>query len=208
MLNVWIILNEKSNVERFTLISITQRMLAITLHRNNLKFMKYLYIPIFCALVACGSTETEKPKNIQWSKEKSSDFGKELAIEEELDIKLFLAQHKDWKTVKTGTGLQYWIYENGSGDSAVSGRVAMVNFKISLLDGTTCYETEKDELEKFIVDHSEIETGVQEGIKKMRVGDKAKFVMPSHLAHGLVGDMNKIPPLNPIVVDIYLKELR
>ena len=84
----------------------------------------------------------------------------------------------------------------------------MVNFKISLLDGTTCYETEKDELEKFIIDHSEVETGVQEGIKKMRVGDKAKFVMPSHLAHGLVGDMNKIPPLNPIVVDIYLKELR
>jgi FKBP-type peptidyl-prolyl cis-trans isomerase len=170
--------------------------------------MKYLYIPIFCALVACGSNEPEKPKNIQWSKEKSSDFGKELAIEEELDIKLFLAQHKDWKTVKTGTGLQYWIYENGSGDSAVSGRVAMVNFKISLLDGTSCYETEKDELEKFIIDHSEIETGVQEGIKKMRVGDKAKFIMPSHLAHGLVGDMNKIPPLNPIVVDIYLKELR
>ena len=35
MLNVWIILNEKSNVERFTLKSITQRMLAITLHPNN-----------------------------------------------------------------------------------------------------------------------------------------------------------------------------
>ncbi len=35
MLNVCIILNEKFNVERFTLISITQRMLALTLRRNN-----------------------------------------------------------------------------------------------------------------------------------------------------------------------------
>ena len=55
-----------------------------------------------------------------------------------------------------------------------------------------------------MIDKSDIESGVQEGIKKMRVGDKAKLIIPSHLAHGLTGDMEKIPPLSVIVVDIHL----
>jgi FKBP-type peptidyl-prolyl cis-trans isomerase len=39
----------------------------------------------------------------------------------------------------------------------------------------------------------------------MRVGEKARLVMPSHLAHGLLGDMdNKIPPLSPLIIDIEL----
>jgi FKBP-type peptidyl-prolyl cis-trans isomerase len=72
------------------------------------------------------------------------------------------------------------------------------------LDGTSCYKTNSDEFEEFVIDKSDIESGVQEGIKKMRVGDKAKLIIPSHLAHGLIGDMDKIPPLTVIVVDIHL----
>lgn len=174
----------------------------------NFMIKKLLYTLLLTFLAACGSEEKEEPKIIQWSKEKSSDFGKELALEQDIDIKLFLEQHKDWKTIKSGTGLQYWIYENGKGDSAVAGRKAMVQIKISLLDGKICHETDKDEVERFEIDHSDIESGIQEGIKKMRVGDKAKLVMPSHLAHGLVGDMDKIPPLNPIVVDLQLIDLK
>ena len=41
----------------------------------------------------------------------------------------------------------------------------------------------------------------------MREGDKAKLIVPSHLAHGLVGDFDKIPPLTPIVVDIQLYKI-
>jgi len=52
-----------------------------------------------------------------------------------------------------------------------------------------------------------VETGVQEGLKKMREGDKVKMIIPSHLAHGLTGDMNKIKPLTPIVVDLHLIEI-
>jgi FKBP-type peptidyl-prolyl cis-trans isomerase len=106
--------------------------------------------------------------------------------------------------IKTGSGLQYYIYEKGIGDTAVAGVIAQVETEVSLLDGTQCYKTAKDEIEEFVIDKSDIESGVQEGIKKMRVGDKAKLIIPSHLAHGLTGDMEKIPPLSVIVVDIHL----
>jgi FKBP-type peptidyl-prolyl cis-trans isomerase len=42
----------------------------------------------------------------------------------------------------------------------------------------------------------------------MRKGEKAKFILPSHLAHGLVGDLQKIPPLSILVLDVELIDLQ
>ena len=163
----------------------------------------YFSLFILLSLTACGD-EKNKNKTVDWNQKKSTDFNKELTIEQELQIKMYLEQRKSWNMTKTGSGLQYYIYEKGTGDTAVAGDIAQVNTEVSLLDGTECYTTAKDEVEEFIIDKSDIESGVQEGIKKLRVGDKAKLIIPSHLAHGLTGDMEKIPPLSVIVVDIHL----
>ncbi len=155
-------------------------------------------------LAACGEEKKEMPK-IDWNQDKSTKFNKELAIEEEINIKLFLEHKRTWQMTKTGSGLQYYIYKNGTGErTATEGDVAQVEMNISLLDGTECYATKSDEYEEFVIDKSDIETGIQEGIKKLKVGDQAKLIIPSHLAHGLIGDMDKIPPLSTIVVDIKL----
>lgn len=160
----------------------------------------------FLILNSC-SEEPIPEKPIHWTKEQSTDMHHELAAEEELDINLFLAQHADWKMTKTGSGLQFYIYEKGDGPMAKVGDIARVEFKITLLDGTLCYQTEEYEVQEFKVDMSEVETGIQEGIKLLHKGDRVKMIIPSHLAHGLVGDLNKIPPLTPIVVDLYLRDL-
>lgn len=162
----------------------------------------YIFIGLFL-LSACSDEPKDKPQpEIKWTKENSTNMGKELAIQEELDIKIFLESHPDWDMVKTGSGLRYYVYEKGEGDSITSGDIAEIEYIITQLDGTECYKTEADEYEEFRVDKSEIETGIQEGIKYLRVGDKAKFIIPSHIAHGLVGDMDKIPPLTTLVVDL------
>ncbi len=157
---------------------------------------------------SCGDSTEKLPKEIDWDKEKSLQFNKDLALEQEIAISLFLEQHKDWDMVKTGSGLQYVYIKKGTGDYAQVGLIAEVEMAVSLLDGTECYKTEKDEYQEFIIDKSDIETGVQEGIKKMRIGDHVKMIIPSHLAHGLVGDLDKIPPLTIILVDIHLIGLK
>jgi len=162
----------------------------------------FIYIFLVVVLFSCGTDPQQK--NIDWNQKKSTDFNRELAIQQDLQIKMYLEQHADWKMTSTGSGLRYYIYENGEGAEAVVGLTAQVETEISLLDGTQCYKTASDEMEEFVIDKSDIESGIQEGIKKMRVGDKAKMIIPSHLAHGLVGDMDKIPPLSVIVVDIHL----
>ncbi len=171
----------------------------------KVKFLFYFLFIFF--FTSCGEPD-KKEINFDWNQERSSNFGKELAFEEDLNIRMFLEQRKSWKVEETGTGLRYYIYEKGDGLMAESGMTAQVRFKITLLTGETCYQTEGKETESFKIDKSEIESGVQEGIKKMRVGDKAKLIIPSHLGHGIAGDFDKIPPLTTIVVDLELISLK
>lgn len=168
--------------------------------------MKFYYLFFFLVIFGC-TTKKEEPKKVDWTKEKSMELNKTIAAEEKIKIRLFLEQHKSWKMIDSGSGLQYYIYEKGTGEMPKVGSSVDVQYSIQLLDGTQCYKTEDDEVVEIKVDHSQIETGVQEGLKKMRVGDKAKMIIPSHLAHGLTGDLDKIPPLTPIIVDINLIEI-
>lgn len=168
--------------------------------------MKFLYISFLFLITSCASKE-DKPVEVDWTKEKSMELNKTIAKEEKIKIKLFLEQHKSWKMIETGSGLQYFIYENGKGPVAKVGSVVDVEYSVSMLDGTLCYKTEDDEVIEVIIDHSQVETGLQEGLKYMKAGDKVKMIIPSHLAHGLTGDMNKIKPLTPIVVDLHLIEI-
>jgi FKBP-type peptidyl-prolyl cis-trans isomerase len=39
-------------------------------------------------------------------------------------------------------------------------------------------------------------------VKYLKHGDKALLLIPSHLAHGLLGDFKKIPPQMPIIYDV------
>ncbi len=166
---------------------------------------KWIVIPLLGLLVACGEEEkqpTEPPMN--WNTQKSGSFNKSLSKKESADIQLFLEMRPDWKMTETGSGLQYWIYEEGDGESPAPEDVAEIEYEISLLSGEVCYKTEPDEYEEVRVDHSEIETGIQEALKVMQVGDEAKLIVPSHLGHGLLGDFDKIPPLRSLVIDLKL----
>lgn len=151
----------------------------------------------------------EKPAEdtFEWNKQKSIELGTSLALEEDEEIEMYLDQHENLDFQATGSGLRIAYLKHGEGPVAQRGMKAEVRFKISLLDGTLCYESELDKNDFFKIDREDIESGIQEGIKLMRVGDKCKLVMPSNLAHGLVGDMDKIPPLSVIVVDLELENL-
>ena len=157
--------------------------------------------------IGCSEKEESPKVKINWTKENSIELNKRIALEEKLAIKLFLAQHQDWSIIESGSGLQYFIYEKGNGPSITVGSVIDVEYSVSKLDGTLCYKTSDDKVVEIVVDHSQVETGIQECLKKMKEGDKAKMIIPSHLAHGLTGDMDKIPPLTPIIVDLNVIEI-
>lgn len=165
---------------------------------------KLIYISFALLLFSCSEEKKPVEREVAWNKEESSKLNEKFAKQEEVDINLFLGMRPDWKMTKTGTGLRYWVYKVGEGDSLMSGQVAEVEYTVKLLDGTECYKTDEGMYSEIVVDHSEVETGMQEALKLMRVGDKAKFIIPSHLGHGLLGDLEKIPPQRTLVIDLTL----
>ena len=170
--------------------------------------MKYSVFIFLLIAVACASEVKKQKQDIDWNKEKSVQLNRSLALEEEIQIKFFLESHKDWDAVSTGSGLIYAIIEKGTGEIPQIGQTADVVVDVKLLDGTACYASKPNDYESFVVDKSNVESGIQEAVKLMHVGDHAKLIIPSHLAHGLTGDMNKIPPLTVIVVDLKLIKVR
>lgn len=143
-----------------------------------------------------------------WSKDQSINMNSEFAAIEDEEINLFLETHQDWKMTETGTGLRYVIYKKGdSTRTPIVGNNVTVDFEISLLSGEVCYSSSKNGAESFLVEKSDIESGLHEGIQYLSVGDKAKFILPSRAAHGLIGDTDKIPPLSPVIYDIELLKI-
>lgn len=171
------------------------------------KFLSNILILVSSLIVSSCENKEQNDIPIDWNTEKSTQMNKEFSVEEELEINLFLARKTEWKMIKTGTGLRYFIYHSGEGETARIDDYVDVEYSITLLDGTECYSTRKDELEEFKVGKAQVESGIQEGIKLMREGDKAILIVPSHLAHGIVGDMSKIPPLSTLLVDISLVKI-
>jgi FKBP-type peptidyl-prolyl cis-trans isomerase FkpA len=161
---------------------------------------------IFFLLLLFSCKEEKKDKPISWTKEDSIEMNTEWNEDEEFYIEKYLKRRPNWDMEETGTGLRYMIHERGNGDSAVRGLRAKVDYSVSLLTDEVLYSSKETGPTSFKIDHSSVESGLQEGIKRMRVGDKAIFIIPSHLAHGLVGDMNKVPPLETIVMDIHFIE--
>jgi len=122
-------------------------------------------------------------------------------------INSYVKQHQ-LNVNTTGTGLRYAILkENKSGKNIQPMDVVQLKFKIYLLDGTLCYSSDKDGKKTVKVDYDNVETGLHEGLKLMRKGEKGFFILPSHIAHGVVGDNNKIPPKSPLRMEIEVVDI-
>jgi FKBP-type peptidyl-prolyl cis-trans isomerase len=171
------------------------------------RYIKLLFAGLLFWGASCKNKEPE-PATIDPAQLKESlmRVNKTLAHEENMAIDRYL-ERRGLKMERTGTGLRYMIRDTGKGPKAEAGMRATVNYRIELLDGTFCYSSDSLGPHVFKVDEDQIESGIHEGIKLLRKGGKAKFILPSHLAHGLLGDQDKIPAKSSVVYDIEVIEL-
>jgi FKBP-type peptidyl-prolyl cis-trans isomerase len=112
-----------------------------------------------------------------------------------------------WPMTETGTGLRYWVYQQGTGPQAKEGDMAIIVYTVSMLNGTELYRNDVSKPGHFLIGQDNVETGLHEAIQLMHLGDKAKLILPSHLAFGLTGDSEKIPQKATLLYDIELLQL-
>ncbi len=144
--------------------------------------------------------------NMNELKEPLMKVNRKMSREEKLAIDGFV-KRRNWNMTETGTGVRYMITEQGSQEIPASGDVVIIDFEISLLDGTICYSSKETGPEHFVVDYDNIESGLHEAIKYLHKGDKAIIIIPSHRAFGLAGDMAKIPPLSTVIYNIHVLDI-
>ena len=107
----------------------------------------------------------------------------------------------------TNSGLYFVSEKKGDGKKPVPGRKVAIHYLGHFLDGKifdTTYKRGKPFI--FTFGTGEVIQGLDEGISKMRVGGKARLVIPSHLAYG---DQQKgnIPPYSTLVFEVELLEV-
>ena len=164
---------------------------------------------LLVGLPQCTSNETKKEnKNSQVSTNKTLEKANRYLIRKEYeDIENYIRRHK-LDMNETGSGLRYIIQMEGTGPKAENGKTAVLNYRLSLLTGDVIYSSEEDGQKIFEIGKGNVESGIEEAMKFLQAGDKVKLILPSHLAFGLLGDNNKIPPRCTLVYDIEVAEIK
>ena len=108
---------------------------------------------------------------------------------------------------KTDSGLQYIILKEGSGQSPESGQNVAVHYSGFLLDGTK-FDSSYDRGEPIVfpIGQGRVIPGWDEGISLLKVGGKAKLIIPPSLAYGNRA-IGPIPANSTLIFDVELVEL-
>jgi peptidyl-prolyl cis-trans isomerase A (cyclophilin A) len=110
---------------------------------------------------------------------------------------------------KTESGLRYKIIQKGSGKKAENGKTVAVHYTGQLEDGKvfdSSYPRKKPI--EFPLGRGNVIEGWDEGIALLQVGDKARFVIPSHLGYGSRGAGGAIPPNATLIFDVELMDVK
>jgi FKBP-type peptidyl-prolyl cis-trans isomerase len=110
---------------------------------------------------------------------------------------------------ETESGLRYKILQNGDGKQATKGAVVSVHYKGQLLDGTVFDSSYKRKQPiDFPLGVGQVIPGWDEGIQLLKVGDKARLVIPSNLGYGSRGAGGVIPPNATLIFDVELMDVK
>ncbi|NLA25427.1 MAG: hypothetical protein GX879_10725 [Bacteroidales bacterium] len=173
---------------------------------NKLRIL-ILLLPLFVVFSCKNNATNENIEAYSDIKQKYQkpmlEMNKDMVIIETEMIQGFISR-RNWEMQQTGSGLYYQVYKEGEGSFAKSGDKVKFEYKIWLLDGTLAYSSETEGIRELLIGHNDEESGLDEGLRFMKQGGKARFIMQPHLAFGVPGDGYKIPYRAILVYDIEL----
>ena len=170
----------------------------------NLSLINLLFIFVLF-LICCN-----QPVNIPITEitvDKSVNINKKFIEAEEKLIKKFI-EEENLSLNKTGSGIYYLIEGSGRGKHPEMGEMVSFTFNIYLLNRMLIYSSDAMGVYQFKVDKDDVPSGLNQIIKLLKVGEKAKFILPSHLAYGVQGDGDKIPVRSPLYYEVKLIDIK
>jgi FKBP-type peptidyl-prolyl cis-trans isomerase FkpA len=157
---------------------------------------------LFSAQILSCNNGSEKPVNIKKpGKDELADLNSYLVQKDRERIQSYIVR-KNLAMKEAPSGLWYLIEKEGTGKFFAENDRIVFEYECYLLDGTMCYSSKTMGPREVLLGKSEIEAGLQEGLKMLKYGGEAKFILPPFLAFGIVGDGKAIPPRSVLVYDV------
>ena len=163
-------------------------------------FIKLIFI-ILIASTGCHQVQNDKKRAAPPGKNEMADLNRYLIQKDRERIQNYI-ERKNLKMTETSTGLWYQIIKQGDGSFFSENSNVTMTYDCSLLDGTGCYSSEKLGPKRVVLGKSQVEQGLNEGLRLLSPGAEAIFIIPPFLAFGLIGDRNMVPPRAVIVYNV------
>jgi len=125
-----------------------------------------------------------------------------LEVKDKVVVEMWKVDPASFKT--TTSGLKYSVISEGTGSMADSGKVVTVHYSGFLEDGTKFDSSvERDDPISFVIGQGQVIPGWDEGLRLLKKGSKARFVIPPKLGYGEM-QLEKIPANSTLIFDVEL----
>lgn len=114
------------------------------------------------------------------------------------------------EAIPISNGMYYMKLTEGVGAALDSARVVLINYKGYFLNGR-CFDSnyESQPFEYILGAEEQLIKGLEIGVRRMHEGEKAKFIIPSHLAFGSSGSSSGIvPPFTTVIYEVELLKVQ
>lgn len=160
--------------------------------------MKYSLLFFFFTLcISCTKIKPRKPINPKPSSSIYFDAMKQNKVLNELENKKILQSIASDSTnvyLQSKNGFWYTYVNKVEEDlnTPRKGDEVVLSYNITDLNDVVIYSKEDLDIKNYVVDEEDFISGLQKGIKLMKLGETITFVIPSYSAFGIIGDKNKI----------------
>ena len=127
--------------------------------------------------------------------------------EEQAKIDAYVQANRIMAT-PTASGLIFIDVLPGTGEPALPGQKVKVHYTGYLLSGKKFDSSvDRGQAFEFVIGQQQVIAGWDEALAMMRVGGKAKIILPSRIAYGERGAGANIPPFAPLMFEVELLEI-
>jgi FKBP-type peptidyl-prolyl cis-trans isomerase len=168
-----------------------------------MKIRILIIIFISLSLVECNDKRGSVQISRRPGKNEMADLNSYLVRKDRERIKNYV-ERKNLKMTESSTGLWYQLLKEGRGTTFTDNDKVVMEYEVSLLDGTKCYSSKDLGPKEVVIGKSTMEPGLNEGLRLLRPGSEAIFIIPPFLAYGLVGDRKMIPSRSVIVYNVII----
>jgi FKBP-type peptidyl-prolyl cis-trans isomerase FkpA len=176
--------------------------LAMVHRAMNSRYLLILLLSV--AFISCRHGSGNNSVRSQPGTNEMADLNRYMVRKDRERIQNYI-ERKNLSMTETKTGLWYQILREGEGETFREKDRIVFDYECSLLDGTKCYSSKEQGPRELILGRSEMEAGLNEGLRLLKQGSEAIFIIPPFLAYGLVGDRKSIPPRAVLVYSVSIK---